>query len=144
MKKFTTLASIDPIRRPADGEKGDRHRVAERCRPGDILGGDRPVLVERQARRCAPALGRGLRTGPADGRPAGKGLEAADVAAPADDARIVDDLDVADVAGTALGAAMEPAVADDPGADARADLDDDDVVVARGDTRSAIRRGRGR
>ena len=43
------------------------------------------------------------------------------------------DLDVADVAGTALRAAMEPAVGDDPGADAGPDLDDDDVVVADGD-----------
>ena len=46
---------------------------------------------------------------------------------------IVGDLDVADVAGAPLRAAVEPAVRDDPGADPRPDLDDDDVVVARRD-----------
>ena len=45
---------------------------------------------------------------------------------------------MADVAGTALGTAMEPAVRDDPGADARADLDHDDVVVAGGDPRAPL------
>ena len=46
------------------------------------------------------------------------------------DRRIVGDLDVADVAGTPLRAAVEMAVRDDPGPDPRPDLDDDDVVVA--------------
>ena len=106
---------------PAAGslQERDRHRVAERCRPGDVLGGDRAVLVEGGPEPGAPPLERGRGAGPPDGRTAGKRLEAADVAAPADDRRIVDDLDVPDVAGTALGAAVEPAVGDDPGADAR-------------------------
>ena len=52
-----------------------------------------------------------------------------------------DDLDVADVAGAALRAAVEPAVRDDAGADAGPDLDDDDVVVAGRDARSPLPEG---
>ena len=59
-------------------------------------------------------------------------------------AGVVDDLDVADVAGAPLGAAMEPAVGDDPGPDPGPDLDDDDVVVALRRRPTATPRGRGR
>ena len=54
---------------------------------------------------------------------------------------VVDDLDVADVAGAALRAAMEPAVGDDPGPDAGPDLDDDHVVVAGRDPRPPLAEG---
>src|SRR6185436_11733660 len=43
-----------------------------------------------------------------------------------------------DVAGTPLRAAMDPAVRDDPGPDARADLDHDHVVVSGGDARPPL------
>ncbi len=88
------------------------------------------MLVERRTESlAAPFARRGL-AGAADRGTTGECLEAADVAAAADDRTLVDDLDVAHVTGTALGAAVEAAVGDDPGADARADLDDDHVVMA--------------
>ena len=65
--------------------------------------------------------------------PPADSLEAADVSAAADDRRVVDDLDVADVAGRSLGAAVQLAVGDQPGADARPDLHEDDIGVAGGD-----------
>ena len=45
---------------------------------------------------------------------------------------------MADVASTPLRAAVEPAVRDDPGADAGPDLDDHDVVVAGGHARAPL------
>ena len=111
LKKFTTLASIEPTRRPADwssatatGSPNDAARATSSAR-------HRPALVERRPQPRAPAVERGRLAGPADRLAAGQRLEAADVAAAADDRRVVDDLDVADVAGAALGAAVEPAVA---------------------------------
>ncbi len=69
-----------------------------------------------------------------DRRAAGHGLEAADVAAAAHGVDVVGHLDVAEVAGGALGAATQRAVADDPAADARGDLDEHQVVdVAEAD-----------
>ena len=130
LKKLTTLASIEPIRRPADwssamatGSPNDAARATSSRR-------DRATLVERDTQpRGAAVDGRG-RARPAEGRAAGQRLEAAEIAAAADDRRVIDDLDVADVAGTALGAAVEVAVRDDAGPDAGADLDDHHVVVA--------------
>ena len=82
-----------------------------------------------RSRADRPSSGGG-RAGPAEGGAAGQRLEAAEVAAAADDERVVDDLDVADVAGTPLRAAMEVAVRDDARADPGPDLHDHDVVVA--------------
>ena len=144
LKKFTTLASIEPTRRPADWSSRDGDRVAERGRPGDVLRGDRAALVEGGPEPRAAALCAAACAGPPERGAAGERLEAADVAAAADDRRVVGDLDVADVAGTPLGAAMEAAVGDDPGADAGADLDDDDVVVAGRDPRAPLARAPGR
>ena len=102
------------------------------------------ALVERGPEPRAAAVLGGRLARPAERRATGQRLEAADVAAAADDRRIVGDLDVADVAGTPLRAAMEVAVRDDPGPDARPDLDDDHVVVAGRDAGSPLARGRGR
>ena len=141
LKKFTTLASIDPTRRPAawssaiaTGSPNEAARATSSA-----------VTVPRWSRA---ARSRGLRpssaaglASPADRRAAGERLETADVAAAAHDRRIVHDLDVADVAGAPLRAAMEVAVRDDPGADAGPDLDDDDVVVAGRDARAPLAEG---
>ena len=59
---------------------------------------------------------------------AGDGLKAADVPASAHDVVVVGDVDVADVAGGTLGAAVDAAVGDDAAADAGADLDEQQVV----------------
>ena len=58
---------------------------------------------------------------------AGDRFEAAEVAAAADDVVVVGDVDVADVAGGALGAAVDAAVGDDAAADAGADFDEQQV-----------------
>ena len=123
-------------------EHRDRDRVAGRRRPRDVLGRHPPALVERrpEPRATAPRAPRPRRARPSAAA-AGQRLEAADVAAAADDRRIVGDLDVADVAGAALGAAVEPAAGDDPGPDARPDLHDDDVVVAGRDAGSPLPEG---
>ena len=55
---------------------------------------------------------------------------------------VVDDLDVAHVAGAALRAAMQPPIGDDAGADAGADLDHDHVVVAHGDAAAPLTHAR--
>ena len=62
-----------------------------------------------------------------DGRDAGDGLEAAEAAAVAFDAVGVDD-DVADLAGAVAVAAEQLVAEDEAGADAAADLDDDEVL----------------
>ena len=62
-------------------------------------------------------------------RAAGEGLETVDLAAAAALTGAVDDLHVADVAGAALGTAVDAAVAHDARADARAHLHEDEVVV---------------
>ena len=91
--------------------------------------------------RTAPVVCEGLAV-PGEGRAAGERLEAADVAASADDALVVGDLDVADVACAALGAAMEHPPDHDAGADPGSDLDEHDVLVtprdAGADLASAI------
>ena len=60
-----------------------------------------------------------------DGRATRERFQAADLAAATDGAGIGHDLDVADIAGSTLGSAMQDAIADDPGPDAGADLRDD-------------------
>ena len=62
------------------------------------------------------------------GAAAGDRFQAAEVAAAADDVVVVGDVDVADVAGGALGAAVDAAVGDHAAADAGADLDEQQVV----------------
>ena len=88
------------------------------------------MLVEGRHESLASPLARGRDPGPGQGRATGQRLETADVPAATDDGGIVDDLDVPDVAGRSLRAAVEAAVGDDAGADPGPDLDDDHVVVA--------------
>ena len=76
-------------------------------------------VLRRDALRAQP---RGHRAA------AGHGLQAAAVAAAAD-LEVAGHVDVADVARRALGAAVDPALGDDPAADAGADLDEEQVVV---------------
>ena len=79
-------------------EQPDGDRVAERGGPRDVLRGHAAVLVEGDPQPLAAARhGRRLPVAGQRGA-AGQRLEAADVAAAADDRRGVDDLDVADVA----------------------------------------------
>ncbi len=79
----------------------------------------------RPAPRSRPACAASRRHA-RDRGPGGHRLDAADVAAMAARAVLVD-ADVADVAGRAGGAAVHLAVADDAAADAGADLDDEEV-----------------
>ena len=99
------------------------------------------MLVQRQPQAFASAGERHALPVAGQGGAPGERLEAADVAAPADHRRVVDDLDVPDVAGRALRPAVDAAVRDDPGADAGADLDDDDVVMANRDPRPPLAEG---
>ena len=101
----------------------------------------RPACRTARGRRDVPGLGRGP-TSPRlsvasmpccaqaldDGRPAGDRLEAAEVAAGAEDVAAVGCGDVAEVAGRALGAPVQLAAADDARADAGGHLDEDEVL----------------
>ena len=124
------LASIEPTRRPAAWSSATATGSPDEAARATSSA----VTVPRWSRAVRSRALRPSRAaacaGAAERPAAGQRLEAADVAAAADDGRIVGDLDVADVAGAALGAAMEAAVRDDPRADPGPDLDDDDVVVA--------------
>ncbi len=106
-----------------------RHDLSERA-PGIV---DRPpaggvaVARRRQHRldRQVVAVGGAQ---PVDQRARARhGLQAAAVAAPADDPARVDE-HVAELAGEAAGAPVEPAVEDEPGADPRGDLEVDQVA----------------
>ena len=121
------------MRCPAASEQPDGHRIAERGGPRHVLRGHPAVLVERGPQPLAASDAAAASPSRAERGPAGQRLEAADVAAATDDRRVVHDLDVPDVARRSLRPPVDPAVRDDPGADAGADLDDDDVVVADGD-----------
>src|SRR6185369_1671810 len=105
------------------------------------LGRHPAALVERRPEPHGPPVARRLLAAPAERRSTGQRLETADIAAPTDDGRIVADLDVPHVARAALGAAMETPAGDDPGADPRPDLHDDDVVVAGRDARARLAEG---
>ena len=100
-----------------------------------------PVGPQRLGQQLAPSVAGRTFAVAGERSAAGHRLEAADVAAATEDRRVVGDLDVADVTGRALCAAMEEPVADQPGADARADLDEDDVAVAPRRSRPATRQG---
>ena len=138
LKKLTMLASIEPTSRPADWSSAmatGSPKEAARATSSAVTAPRWSRAVRRRGLRpsraaASPAL--------AERSAAGKGLQATDIAAAADDRRVVDDLDMADVAGAALGAAVEAPVRDDPGPDAGPDLHDDDVVVAGGDTRAPL------
>ena len=67
------------------------------------------MLIQRCAEPVASTLDRRCQPVAADGPPASKGLETPDVAAAADDRVVPDDLDVPDVAGRSLRAAVETA-----------------------------------
>ena len=114
LKKFTQAASTSPSARPASRTQRGSRRGCPRARAG---------------RRREPATSwptRGELLG--ERAPAGDGLEAARVAAAADDVLASVDDDVADVAGGALGAAVDGAAGDDAAADAGADLDVEQVL----------------
>ena len=114
LSRLTALASTSPIVRPASRSS----RVASTDPP--------------RARATTSWLDAGVDAGGAqlagDRRAAGHGFEAADVAAAAHGVDVVGHLDVAEVAGGALGAAAQRPVADDPAADAGGDLDEHQVV----------------
>ena len=114
LKKFTDAASTSPSSRPA-------------WRTSCIASG-RPSRTWRTTSRefwaSMPCDAQPRRHRPA----ARHGLEAAAVAAAAD-LLVAGNVDVADVAGRALRAAVDPAIGDDPAADAGRDLDEQQVVV---------------
>ena len=117
LSRLTALASTSPIVRPAS-------------RTSRVAGTD-PPRTRATTSRLEVASTPVARSRAGDRRPAGDGLEAADVAAAAHGVDVVGDLDVAEVAGRALGAAAQLAVADDPAADAGGDLDEQQVVDVR-------------
>ena len=126
LSRLTALASTSPIVRPASRtQPGGQHRAAAHQRH-DVVARRRRL----DAGGAQPAGHRG---------PAGDGLEAADVAAAAHGVDVVGHLDVAEVAGRALGAAAQRAVADDAAADAGRHLDEQQVVDVAG-TRWRARR----
>ena len=118
LSRLTALASTSPIVRPASRTS----RVADR----------EPARARATTSRLDAAVD--ARSPPAGGDrgAAGDGLEAAHVAAPADRVDVVGDLDVAEVAGGALGAAAQRPVADDPAADPGRNLDEHQVVDVAG------------
>jgi hypothetical protein len=99
------------------------------------------MVVERRCEPRAASLPSCRLAVPADRLATRQRLQAADVPAPAHDRGVVDDLDVPDVAGTPLRAAVKPTVGDDPRADARPDLHHDHVVVALCDPRAPLPEG---
>ena len=114
LKKLTEAAS--DLAELAAGLADELHRLgAALAHVADDVAG----VLGRDALRAQP---RGHRAA------AGHGLEAAPVAAAAD-LEVARHVDVADVARRALGAAVDPALGDDPAADAGADLDEEQVVV---------------
>ena len=115
--------------------------VAERGGPRDVLRGHAAVLVERGPKPLAATRQRGRLSVARQRGASGKGLEAADVPATADHRRVIDDLDVSDVARRALRAPVDSTVRDDPSTDAGADLDDDRAVVAHGDAGPPLAEG---
>ena len=139
LKKFTTPASIAPIRRPAawssstatgspnDAARATSSAVTDPRRSSAVAQPQAPALARRRLARRARSPRR---------RPAPRGSRCC--RSGRSTSRSSDDLDVPDVAGRPLRAAVEPPVRDDPGADAGADLDDDDVVVAGGDARPPL------
>ena len=114
LSRLTALASTSPIVRPAS-----RSRRLASTEPPRARATTSWLEVRVDARGAQPA---------GDRRPAGHRLEAADVAAAAHGVDVVGHLDVAEVAGGALGAATQRAVADDAAADAGGDLDEQQVV----------------
>lgn len=78
---------------------------------------------------------------PGQGRSSGQRLQAAGVAASADDLPARGSRDVTDVAGAALGAAVQPSARDQAGADARADLEIDQVLLGAAQAGSQLAEG---
>ena len=135
----------DARQHPADQAAGVRDQldaggVAVRRGPREVAGGRGRSPSRRAAWRGRTAALLARRSASRPSRPAARPRGAVHVPAAADDvvAVRVEDLDVADVACAALGAPVQAALDDDPGADARADLDEDDVLVlARDAARSS-------
>ena len=84
-----------------------------------IRRGEGALLVEEALQEGTAALACGGLAVPSERAAAGERLEAVDVPAAAHDLAVGGDLDVADVACTALRPAMDLPADDDPGADAR-------------------------
>ena len=117
LKKFTVPARTSPRVRPGIAHHADRSGVTAADEPDDVTAAGRlgSLAGEPLGERLAPR----------------DGLEAADVAAAADDLLAGGHPDVADVAGRAAGAAMDVAVGDDAAADPGADLDQSRCCVSR-------------
>jgi hypothetical protein len=114
-------------------EQGERRSVPSTRRRSHVLRGDPAAFVERRGEDGAATVTCRLLTGRAEGATAGDRLETAGVAAAAAHVRVRRDLDVPDVARCTLRPAVELSVGDEPGADARAHLHVDHVVVPAGD-----------
>ena len=112
MKKFTIAATACPTTAGVRDQL-DARRVAVRRAERDVARVERALLVEQRAEERAAALARGLLGVTRERAAAGERLEAVHVAAAADHVVAVRhrDLDVADVAGAALRAAVQLAVA---------------------------------
>ena len=116
LKMLTALASTSPSRRPAWRTAWSASRLPDR----------QSATTSRLPCTSRPLVRQLL----GEGAAAGHRLDAAPVAAAAERVAGVGDLDVAEVAGGALGAAVDVAADDDPGADAGGDLDVEQVVDA--------------
>ena len=120
LSRLTALASTSPIVRPASRTSRVAGTEPPRTRPATSRLDSRV-----HAHRAQPG---------GDRRAAGHGFEATHVPAAAHRIDVVGDLDVAEVAGGALGTAAQLPVADDAAADSRGNLDEHEVVdVAEAD-----------
>ena len=127
-KTFTSEPIAGAEQRPISAERADRARVA--------------AARARRRGRCASRPGpNSSRADAVGGRPGGDRLEVAvAVAVPLAGRPVGDDDDVAEL----RPAAVEPAVEDEPAADARAEREHDEVAARRARRRVATRRARPR
>ena len=127
LTKLTSLASTPPTRRPPSRISWMQVTSPSAAPSATSCAVTAPLAASRSASAGeAPDAGRGQRVAGQRGA-AEQRLQAADVAAGADRPVRVD-LDVADVAGAAVGAPVDLAVEVDAAADAGADLDEQEVV----------------
>ena len=122
----------DPSARVTDQLDGDWTRQAATRADRRPRRAASPCSAEHLGERLrAPGSRRGGRVA-GEGRASGERLEAAGVAARTGWAQVVD-TDVTDVPGAAVHAAVELAVDDDPAADARPDLHEEEVAGVASD-----------
>jgi hypothetical protein len=98
----------------------------------DVLGVEVARLLEGVSEPSAAAIGCRSESLACKGGSTGYGLQASGLAAPTDDVLVIDDGDVADVAGAALGPTVDAPLRDEASPDPRADLDVDDVLAVLG------------